>query len=188
MIYSEWLELSIQGRIEHFDSYVTVDDTESEEYKEQKKEYVDMLADGLVGKKRDSIRKGVNKTLKKRNLFRALNKEVIDHQKPFLGICLGMQLICKESFEFGHHEGFGWIEASVRKLELPSPLRIPHVGWNNLIVKIENRLIDFQKSNDDRDVYFVHSYYVDAGNAPYVTATCEYGAEFPVALESLGGL
>jgi glutamine amidotransferase len=121
--------------------------------------------------------------LAERGFIEALNKEVLNKRKYFLGICLGMQLICKESFEFGHFKGLGWLDVSVRKLKPASNFRVPHVGWNNLIIKKENRLINFNSGDGASDVYFVHSYYADASNADFVIATCEYGMEFPVAIE-----
>lgn len=122
------------------------------------------------------------KKLKERNFIEVLNSEVLNNKKPFLGICLGMQLICKESFEFGHFRGLGWIDASVRRLPNLPNLRIPHVGWNNLTHKRQNRLIkqDFSKESD---VYFIHSYYVDGVNSDFTIASCMYGLEFTAALE-----
>ena len=76
------------------------------------------------------------KNLKKQNLFGELEEQVLVKKKLFLGICLGAQLICKESHEFGDHKGFGWINASVRKIKSNDPsIRVPHSGWNNLILK-----------------------------------------------------
>ena len=67
------------------------------------------------------------KNLKKQNLFGELEEQVLVKKKLFLGICLGAQLICKESQEFGDHKGFGWINASVRKIKSNDPsIRVPH--------------------------------------------------------------
>ncbi len=122
------------------------------------------------------------KKLKERNFTEALNSEIISNKKPFLGICLGMQLICKESFEFGHFRGLGWIDASVRRLPGSSDLRVPHVGWNSLIYKKQNYLIKLD-SKEEPDVYFVHSYYVDGVNSDFTTTSCIYGLEFTAALQ-----
>jgi len=121
------------------------------------------------------------KNLKERGFIEKLNDEVLKKNKSFLGICLGMQLICKESFEFGRHTGLGWIDASVRRFEKASNLRVPHVGWNNLIVKKKNRL--FNQTGKDVDVYFVHSYYVEPRDKEVITAVCEYGIEFAAVIE-----
>jgi glutamine amidotransferase len=118
--------------------------------------------------------------LRSRGFIDALERDVIVERKPFLGICLGMQLICKESFEFGRHDGLGWIDAVVRRIPDGNDVRVPHIGWNDITVKRENRLI----GTDDRpDMYFVHSFYVDLGDDGIPTATCRYGIEFAVMLE-----
>lgn len=122
------------------------------------------------------------KNLKDLNMVDALNEEVIKNRKPFLGICLGMQLICRESFEFGHFYGLGWIDASVRKLERKPGIRIPHIGWNNLKMNKPSKIINDNNVNL-LDVYFVHSYYVDPIDESIVTATCEHGSEFAVCIE-----
>lgn len=112
----------------------------------------------------------------------ALNQEVLVNRKPFLGICLGMQLICKESFEFGHFDGLGWVDASVRKLKAAPGLAIPHVGWDDLKIKRQNCLLRGENGRFP-DVYFVHSYYADPVDPGVVTAVCDYGMEFPAAIE-----
>lgn len=81
------------------------------------------------------------KNLNRLGLTAALNIEVLEKKKPFLGICLGMQLICKESYEFGHHAGLSWIDASVRRFEENLNLPVPHVGWNDLVIKKPNQII-----------------------------------------------
>lgn len=118
--------------------------------------------------------------LKEQGLVDALNHEVVNKKKPFLGICLGMQLICKESFEFGHFQGLGWIPASVRRFETELNVRVPHIGWNNLSRKCESSLIT--SDIDGKDVYFVHSFYVDALEADFIAASCTYGREFAAAI------
>jgi len=121
--------------------------------------------------------------LKALGFIDALQQEVIKNRRPFLGICLGMQLICKESFEFGHFTGLGWIDASVLKLPDDLNLRIPHVGWNNLTVKKPNRLINVSAERKNLDVYFVHSYYVEGFNSDFTIASCNYGIEFTAIIE-----
>ncbi len=118
--------------------------------------------------------------LGRQDLVNPLSEQVLERKKPFLGICLGLQLICKESFEFGHFQGLNWINASVRRLKDMPGLNIPHIGWNNLIVKKKSVLLDV---GDNPDVYFVHSYCVDALGADFIIATCEYGQEFVAVIE-----
>jgi len=120
--------------------------------------------------------------LKEKEMLEELNREVLEERKPFLGICLGMQLICRESFEFGSFKGLNWINASVRRFEDKLNVRVPHVGWNNLLLKKKSRFI-VDPEDGFSDVYFVHSYYVDGIDSEYVVATCAYGREFVAAVE-----
>lgn len=96
-------------------------------------------------------------------------------RKPFLGICLGMQLIFEKGYEFGECNGLGLIKGNVRKIEAPG-LIIPHMGWNKLEKLNDCRLMDGLGDNDY--VYFVHSYkaYCDDKD---ISAYCEYGGRVP---------
>lgn len=101
--------------------------------------------------------------------------------KDIMGICLGMQLLFEKSFEYGEHEGLGLLKGSVVPMEgnLPGELKIPHIGWNMLKFKKENKLFKYIKDGDC--VYFVHSYYVD-GCEESLTAVAEYGKELTAAV------
>jgi len=126
-----------------------------------------------VGAFRDGM-----KHLKELGLIDILNQEVIENKKPFLGICLGMQLIAKKSYEHGETDGLGWIDAEVIKFDFSSQskkLKIPHVGWNNICYKNENRL--FRDIANSSDFYFVHSYHFQS-NEDVVTSTTDYGFDF----------
>lgn len=101
--------------------------------------------------------------------------------KPLLGICLGMQLLFEESYEYGCHKGLGLIPGKVVPMEgvIPADLKIPHIGWNGLHIEKENSLLKYVKEGDC--VYFVHSYYAtDCESA--VVATAEYGASLTAAV------
>ena len=94
--------------------------------------------------------------------------------KPFLGICLGMQLLFDKGYEYGEHEGLGFIKGSVIPLEgkIPTELNIPHMGWNAL--SLDKNCPLFKYIDDGDCVYFVHSYYTtDCDEA--IVATAEYG-------------
>lgn len=119
------------------------------------------------------------KNLKELGLIEVLNEQVLQKKKPFLGICLGMQLLADEGFEFGHFQGLGWIPGSVKKMEVDN-LPLPHVGWNNLIIKTKSRILDRMPSG--ADFYFVHSFHFAAAEPDTVTATCEYGQEFAAVI------
>ncbi len=100
--------------------------------------------------------------------------------KPLLGICLGMQLICRSSTEDGEHEGLGWVDAPVVGFPAGNGLKVPHMGWNSLHLEGEHPVFDGIESGND--VYFVHSYYVDPTaetmGAPGVLATATHGVSF----------
>lgn len=101
--------------------------------------------------------------------------------KPLLGICLGMQLLLEKSYEYGEHEGLGLIKGSVKPIAdvIDKGLKIPHIGWNRLIVKKQSPLFRYLREGDC--VYFVHSYY--AADCPDVTAVAEYSAELTASVE-----
>jgi glutamine amidotransferase len=112
-------------------------------------------------------------------LIDLLNEEVIEKKKPFLGICLGMQLIATKSYEFGETQGLGWIDAQIVRFP-ERELKIPHVGWNNIYFTNPSPL--FEEIPDNSDFYFVHSYYFDA-DRHYATGICEYGIEFIASVQ-----
>ena len=102
--------------------------------------------------------------------------------KPLMGICLGMQLLLDKSYEYGEHEGLGLIHGSVKPIAdvIDKELKIPHIGWNRLIVKKQSPL--FKYLNDGDCVYFVHSYYA-ADCDESITAVAEYSAELTASVE-----
>lgn len=104
--------------------------------------------------------------------------------KPFLGICLGMQLLFDVGYEYGEHKGLGLIPGEIRPIEdvIPAGLKIPHIGWNALhFKKPASPLFRYIKEGDC--VYFVHSFY-GAKCSESVIATAEYGAELTAAVGS----
>lgn len=110
------------------------------------------------------------------NLISILNQKVLEERTPILGVCLGMQLFSKKSYEYGETKGLGWIDAEVVKFEFDTQnLKIPHVGWNEVYQKNENIL--FTNIKDSHDFYFVHSYYFKP-NEDVTIGTTEYGFEF----------
>jgi glutamine amidotransferase len=117
--------------------------------------------------------------LKDLDLINAL-KLHIKNKKLFLGICLGMQLLFKESEEAVNIEGLSILKGKVKRFEDKSGLKVPHIGWNGL--KITNRNCPLMKDIADNSyVYFCHSYYPKA-NAKDVAATTDYGIEFASVL------
>lgn len=108
-------------------------------------------------------------------------KNVIDSGKPFLGICLGMQLLFEYSEEGGEKvNGLGIFRGAIKQLPADINLKIPHMGWNSLNIKNSCGLMDNLQQNPY--VYFVHSYYLSAQDKDIVAATTNYGIEFDVAI------
>ncbi len=117
-----------------------------------------------------------------------LQREVIDRGKPFLGICVGMQLMASRGVEYGIHAGLDWIAGDVVRIA-PSDktLKIPHMGWNELLDLRTHPLLDGIAANDH--AYFVHSFHLKASKAETVLATTEYGGRLTamVGRDNLAG-
>jgi len=122
---------------------------------------------------------GMN-NLKSLGLIEPLNRIVIGQRKPILGICLGAQLFARESFEFGRHQGLGWVAATVERLP-DEGLRVPHVGWNDLFQVKQSML--FEGIADDALFYYVHSYYLKTDDPGIVKGECEYGIRFSSVIQ-----
>lgn len=108
-------------------------------------------------------------------------KEVIHRQIPFLGICLGLQLLFHGSEESEGVKGLGILPGRIVRLPEEAGLKIPHVGWNSLQFANEGRL--FEGIPQDAYVYFVHSYYLQAEDPGIVTAVTEYGTRIHASVE-----
>ncbi len=119
--------------------------------------------------------------LKRIGLVEILEKEVLEKKKPFLGICLGLQLLAEEGEEGGLNKGLGWIAGRVRRFQVDTKIfRIPHVGWNDVFSKEETTLF---KEITPKIFYFVHSYVLVPKDKNVVVATCQYGEEFAAAIQ-----
>ncbi|MFH1843932.1 MAG: imidazole glycerol phosphate synthase subunit HisH [bacterium] len=112
-----------------------------------------------------------------------LQRSVREQGKPFLGICLGMQVITRGSSEHGEHDGLGWIDATVTRLPKTSPeLRIPHIAWNDVTFTRSDSGLSTGLEPEET-FYFVHSYAVTATGQPFVKGTTHHGTEFVACLE-----
>ena len=107
--------------------------------------------------------------------------EVVEQGTPFLGICLGLQLLFASSEETPGVKGLDILPGIIQRIPDAPGIKIPHIGWNSLHFPKENRL--FQGIEEDSYVYFVHSYYLKAGNIDDVAATTEYGTLIHAAVE-----
>ena len=108
-------------------------------------------------------------------------KEIVKKGIPFLGICLGLQLMFESSEESPGIEGLGLLPGKILKIPETPGMKVPHMGWNSLKVRPDSRL--FQGIPDGSYVYFVHSYYLKAEEEDIVAATTEYGIHIHGAVE-----
>lgn len=100
--------------------------------------------------------------------------------KPFLGICLGLQLLFDVSYENGRHEGLGILPGEVRRFELPREFSVPHMGWNQLDIRRPAPIFDGLAGGTY--VYFVHSYYVVPTDPQVIATETDYGGSFCSAI------
>ncbi len=112
-----------------------------------------------------------------------LEKEVREKGKPFLGICVGLQLLSTTSMEYGSHSGLNWIPGIVDRIpDKNSDLRIPHIGWND--VKFVYPGEGMSKSLEEIEIfYFVHSYILKPEDSSVIKGSCDYGIEFAACIE-----
>lgn len=107
--------------------------------------------------------------------------EVVDKGTPFLGICLGLQLLFEQSDEAPGVEGLGVLKGEILRIPDAEGLKIPHMGWNSLDFPRKGRL--FEGIPEGAYVYFVHSYYLKAGEEEIVTATTDYSTLIHASVE-----
>lgn len=108
--------------------------------------------------------------------------EVTDRGTPFLGICLGLQLLFEKSEESPGVEGLGILKGEILRIPDSPGLKVPHMGWNSLEIRNNGRL--FKGLPQEPYVYFVHSYYLKAAEEEIVTAVTEYGTQIHASVES----
>lgn len=108
-------------------------------------------------------------------------RQVVQKQTPFLGICLGLQLLFEESEESPGVKGLGLLKGKIRKIPGGNGLKIPHMGWNTLELKGDGRL--FRGLPPEPYVYFVHSYYLEAQDRDIVKAETSYGTRIDASVE-----
>ena len=118
--------------------------------------------------------------LREYNLVEVI-KDVVAEKKPFLGICLGLQLLYESSEETPGVEGLGILKGKILRIPEQKNLKIPHMGWNSLHLQNDGRL--FRGIEQNPYVYFVHSYYLKAGEEETVKATTEYSVKIHASVE-----
>lgn len=138
-------------------------------------------ADGIVvpgvGAFGDAMR-----NLHERGFVPVLEEHVRGQGVPFLGLCLGMQLVATDSVEHGAHPGLGWVPGRVVKIEPNGrPIRVPHIGWNDVRFVEGSRL--FAELGESQAFYFVHSYVLQPDEQEVVSGVCEYDGPFAASIE-----
>jgi imidazole glycerol-phosphate synthase subunit HisH len=113
--------------------------------------------------------------LRRRELIGPI-RDAVESGKPFLGICLGMQLLFDVGHENGRHEGLGILPGEVVRFELPADYKVPHMGWNELKIKRPAPILDGLPNGTH--VYFVHSYYVVPRDQQVIATETNYGPPF----------
>ena len=130
-----------------------------------------------VGAFRDGM-----KNLKSGNWLDDLEEEVIHKGKPFLGICLGMQLLATKGNEYGLHDGLNWISGIVEQIKCDSQeTRVPHIGWSDVQITTKGGIYTGLEKN--QCFYFLHSYILKPERSDVVSATCKHGIEFVASIE-----
>ena len=124
-------------------------------------------------------------------MWDAIDEHCTARARPFLGICVGMQLMATRGLEYGETPGFGWIAGDVDRIEVGSSgLKIPHMGWNTLdLVRPHPLLEGIETGENGKHAYFVHSYHLRASNPEDVVATALYGEAITamVAKDNMAG-
>ncbi len=111
-----------------------------------------------------------------RGIYEALEEAVITQGRPFMGICVGMQMLATVSHEYQDTDGFDWIKGHVRKITPADPsLKVPHMGWNDLVIDSVHPVLDGVKTGDH--AYFVHSYHFVVDNPDERLAHCDYAGD-----------
>lgn len=106
----------------------------------------------------------------------ALEQRVLGDKAPFLGICVGMQLLAEYGHEYGKHQGLGWIKGDVRALQPSEYVKVPHMGWNDVVLQGQPPLLEAGEA------YFLHSYYFEAANEVDIAATTDHGGKITAAV------
>ena len=123
----------------------------------------------------------MNRIRKIKDLVETLKDQVITKNKPFLGICVGMQILADYGYENQKTKGLSWIDGDVKSLKksrlMSQDLKIPHMGWNSLNIKKKNSL--FNNITGEDQFYFVHSYFFDIKNKKNIICNAKYGINIP---------
>ncbi|WP_095589995.1 imidazole glycerol phosphate synthase subunit HisH [Actibacterium ureilyticum] len=111
-----------------------------------------------------------------RGLFEAIEEAVITGGRPFLGICIGMQMMATRGLEYSETPGFDWIGGTVDRIHPADPaLKVPHMGWNDLVIDTPHPVLSGLDTGEH--AYFVHSYHFLVDDPAHLLAHCDYGTK-----------
>ena len=114
-------------------------------------------------------------------MVEAMGEAVGQRGTPFLGVCVGMQLLADAGEEFGRHEGLGWIPGTVRRIEPgDAAIKVPHMGWNDVVLNRADQGISTLL--EAGEAYFLHSYHFEAADPAHVAATTDHGGPLVAAV------
>jgi imidazole glycerol-phosphate synthase subunit HisH len=109
-------------------------------------------------------------------LYEAIEDAVTVRARPFLGICVGMQMLASRGHEYRSTDGFGWIAGEVERITPDDPaMKVPHMGWNDLVIDRPHPVLEGLKTGDH--AYFVHSYHFRVADPAHRLAFCRYGSD-----------
>jgi glutamine amidotransferase len=109
-------------------------------------------------------------------VYEAMREAVIEKGRPFLGICVGMQMLASRGHEYEEVEGFGWIPGDVVRIAPSDPaLKVPHMGWNDLVIDRRHPVLEGLATGDH--AYFVHSYQFHVDDPAHLLAHCDYAGD-----------
>jgi glutamine amidotransferase len=110
------------------------------------------------------------------SVYDAMREAVIEKGRPFLGICVGMQMLASRGHEYEEVEGFGWIPGDVVRIAPSDPaLKVPHMGWNDLVIDRRHPVLEGLATGDH--AYFVHSYQFHVDDPAHLLAHCDYAGD-----------
>jgi glutamine amidotransferase len=161
---------SLRNAIKHVSDYHLSVSSDIKEI--QKADFLILAGVGAFGD-------GMHDLLEK-NLVDGLLEQALIKKKPFLGICLGMQMLFSESDEKGLNPGLNLIEGKIKYLDLKPKFRIPHVGWNN--IEYDEDIKIFKGLGPDKNFYFVHSLHAECSK-DYIVATADYDKKITAAVQ-----
>ncbi len=124
--------------------------------------------------------------LQKAGFINVLEEVVLEGKTPFLGVCVGMQMLASVGHEHGEWNGLNWIPGKVVRLTPENGARVPHIGWNDVQLANQSPLLDGCKNGTA--FYFLHSYHFVLDSPDVVTSTCEYGGETIIATIQHGNI